>query len=103
MDSRNQILAHKLINYSCKLKKGEKVLIESNGIEGLELIDLLVKEAYKVQAIPFVNIIHERIQRDILIGASEEQIKLMASFDVARMEQMQAYCCEIFIKSNGTQ
>lgn len=91
MDQRNQILAEKLINYSVKLKPGENILIEANGGEGLELVDLLVKETYKAGGVPFVNIINSRIMRDILINATEEQIKLWAELDCEKMKKMQAY------------
>ena len=53
-DNRINTLAKNLINYSCKLKKGEKVLIEAKGIDYM-LVNALVKEAYKVGALPFVE------------------------------------------------
>lgn len=91
MDQRNQILAEKLVNYSCELKPGERVWIEANGLEGLELVNHLVKEVYKAKGMPFINIVQERIHRDWLIGASEEQIKLQTKYDAFKMEEMQAY------------
>ena len=47
MDSRNLQLAHNLINYSVRLQKGEKLLIELID-EGMELAQALIQEAYKV-------------------------------------------------------
>lgn len=55
MDNRNQVLAHNLINYSVRLKKGEKLLIELID-EGMELAQALIKEAYKVGGVPFLTI-----------------------------------------------
>ena len=55
MDSRNLQLAHNLINYSVRLQKGEKLLIELID-EGMELAQALIQEAYKVGGIPFLTI-----------------------------------------------
>ena len=44
-DPRIEKLAYNLINYSVKLQKGEKLLIENFGLQR-ELVNALVKEAY---------------------------------------------------------
>ncbi|MDR1688668.1 MAG: aminopeptidase [Clostridiales bacterium] len=88
---KNQILASNLVNYSCRLKPGERIWIEAVGTEGLSLVDDIVKEVYKAGGVPFVNIVHEKIQRSWLNGATEEQIKFLAKYDVLKMEEMQAY------------
>ncbi|WDC83485.1 aminopeptidase [Caloramator sp. mosi_1] len=90
VDPRITTLAHNLINYSCRLKEGEKVLIETIGLE-LPLVKELVKEAYKVGAIPFVTIKNKSVDRAILMGATEEQMKMMAKYEAARMSDMDAY------------
>jgi len=89
-DPRIEILARNLVNYSCEVKPGEKVLIETTGFE-LPLTKALIREIYKAGGIPFVTVKNEEIRRAILFGASEEQIKLMASFELARMKEMDAY------------
>ena len=89
-DQRVNKLAHGLINYSCQLKKGEKVLIEAKGIDYM-LVTALVKEAYKVGAYPFVEIYDNRVTRELLLGETEELAKLRAKFDGARMAEMDAY------------
>ncbi len=89
-DERINKLAHNLINYSCSLKKGEKVLIEAKGIDYM-LVTALVKEAYAVGAIPFVEIYDNRVTRALLMGQTEEQAKLRAKYDGARMAEMDAY------------
>ncbi len=91
MDTRNEILAKNLVNYSCKIKKGEKVLIESKGLDGIPLMNLIVKEVYKVGAIPFTEIYDPTTDREILLNTTEEQLKLMAEFHCARMKEMDAY------------
>ena len=83
-------LAHNLVNYSCSLKKGEKVLIDAIGVPN-DLPIAIVEEAYKVGAYPFVNVIDNSIQRAIYSGLNEEQTKLWADIDSVRMKNMDAY------------
>ena len=90
IDERITKLAKGLINYSCKLKKGEKVLIEAKGIDYM-LVTALIKEAYAVGAYPFVEYYDNRITRELLLGQTEELAKLRAKFDGARMAEMDAY------------
>ena len=89
-DPRINLLAKNLINYSCKLKKGEKVLIEAKGIDYM-LITALVKEAYKIGAYPFVEIYDNRVSRELLLGESKELAEMRAKFACARMSEMDAY------------
>ncbi|MBQ0099507.1 MAG: aminopeptidase [Firmicutes bacterium] len=89
-DERIKKLAKVLVNYSCDLKKGEKVLIEAKGIDYM-LTSEIVKEVYKVGAYPFVEIYDNRVTRELLLGETEELAKMRAEFDGARMSQMDAY------------
>lgn len=89
-DSRIEVLAKNLVNYSCEVKTGEKVLIETIGFE-LPLTKALVKEVYKAGGLPFVTIKNNEIRRALLNGCSEEQLKMMAAFELARMKEMDAY------------
>ena len=89
-DQRIDTLAKGLINYSCSLKKGEKVLIEAKGIDYM-LVNALIKEAYKVGAYPFVEIYDNRVTRELMMGLTEEQAKLRAKYDGARMAEMHTY------------
>ncbi|WP_088808849.1 MULTISPECIES: aminopeptidase [Listeria] len=89
-DPRIQKLAYNLINYSIKLQKGEKVLIENFGLQ-TELVQALVKEAYDAGGCPFVSIKEPKIDRALLLGANKEQYELMASFEGAVMKEMDAY------------
>lgn len=89
-DSRITTLAYNLINYSIELKAGEKVLIEAEGLE-MQLVKELVKEAYKAKGIPFVTIKEHEIDREILMGATKEQLEMMAKYESMRMTDMDAY------------
>lgn len=90
MDLRLKKLANTLINYSCKLKKGEKVLIDFYG-DAEPLVKLLIKETYEIGAIPYVAQYNSKIEREILMNATEEQLKDMAKYDALRMKDMDAY------------
>ncbi len=89
-DPRIDTLAKNLVNYSCKVKPGERVLIEVKGFE-LPLTKALVKEVHQAGGLPFVTIKNDEVTRVLLNGCSEEQIKLMAEFELARMKAMDAY------------
>ncbi|MGE7120176.1 aminopeptidase [Peribacillus sp. NPDC046944] len=89
-DPRIEILAHNLINYSVKLQKGEKLLIENFGLQR-ELVNALVKEAYAADGYPFVLLKDHQVDRALLMGAQEEQYKMMGEFEANVMSQMDAY------------
>ena len=89
-DPRNSLLASNLINYSCELKKGEKILIEVQGTE-TPLIKDIIKETYKAGALPFVTIKDNEYKRELLMGATQEQIEMMAKYEALRMNDMDAY------------
>ncbi|SKA90706.1 aminopeptidase [Caloramator quimbayensis] len=90
VDPRIKVLAKNLINYSCELKKGEKVLIEAIGLE-TPLVTELVKEAYNVGALPFVTIKDKAVDRAIYMNLTEEHAKLIAKYEAMRMSEMDAY------------
>lgn len=89
-DPRIELLAKNLINYSIRLQKGEKVLIENFGLQK-ELVKALVKEAYAVGGYPFVSLKDNDVNRALLLGAQEEQYEMLASFEANVMSQMDAY------------
>ncbi|WP_042345270.1 aminopeptidase [Bacillus massiliigorillae] len=89
-DPRISKLASNLINYSLKLRKGEKVLIENFGIQR-ELVKAIIEEAYKVGAYPFVSLKDHQIDRALLMGAEQEQYDMMATFEATVMKEMDAY------------
>lgn len=89
-DPRIEKLAHTLVNYSCRVKPGERVLIESIGFE-VPLVKELIREVYKAGGLPFVTVKNDEFRRLLVNECSEEQLNLMASFELARMKEMQAY------------
>lgn len=89
-DPRIEQLAKNLINYSVELKPGEKILIENTGNE-VPLVRALIREAYKAGGTPYLTIKNPELTRVLLTECTEAQIKDMASFEIARMKEMQAY------------
>lgn len=89
-DERMKTLAHNLVTYSCDVQPGEKVLIET--FDGEDTVaEELVKEVYKAGGVPFVNLIRPKVQRELLMNATKEQIQLMTDWDCERMRNMDAY------------
>ena len=72
MDERIKQLAFNLVHYSCRLQKGEKVWISSNGTHPLPLVKAIIKEVYRVEAMPFVRLMTNSLERETLLGATEE-------------------------------
>lgn len=90
MDVRLSVLAKNLVNYSCEVLAGEKVLIENVGFEP-PLVKEIIKEVYRAGGIPFVTIKDTSVERSLLLGASEEHVKMRAKYEAARMSDMDAY------------
>ena len=91
MDSRIETLARNLVNYSCAVKAGEKVLIHHIGESTQDLARQLIKEVYKVKGIPFVRYTNPKVQREIILEASQEQMEMMAEVDSLEMAKMDCY------------
>lgn len=89
-DPRYTTLAHNLINYSCRVKPGEKVLIEGIG-ECKPLIKELINEAYKAKAIPLVTLKDKEIDRALLMNCTKEQMTMMAKYEADRMNDVDCY------------
>lgn len=91
MDSRIKILAKNIVNYSCSLKKGEKVLINCNGTAPIPLVKAIIKEVYNVGAYPFVEIRTNSVERELLMGMTKEQAEIEAKYACEKMKGMDAF------------
>src|ERR1700726_1270836 len=89
-DLRFDKLAKLLVEYSTRLKRNETVLIEAFDVPD-EMPIALIQSIRKAGAIPFVQIHRARVNRALTLGASDRQLKLMASHELARMKKMDAY------------
>lgn len=89
-DPRLAKLADILVNFSCKVKPGEKVLISNANPEPV-FVQELVNAVYDAGGIPFVNLTSREIERAVLMRCTEEQMKLRAEHELAQMKDMDCY------------
>jgi aminopeptidase len=89
-DERIVTLAKNLVNYSCSIKKGEKVLIENIGTPNPLTLEL-IKQVYEAGGLPFVTNKLPQVDRAINMRCSEKQLEMMAKYEAARMADMDAY------------
>lgn len=90
-DIRYEKLANNLLTYSVNIKKGEHILVEILGEEAIPLAKEIIKNAERLGARPYFNIVNYEILKEILQNADEEQIKMYAKHDRAKMQDMDAY------------
>src|SRR5437773_2765687 len=89
-DARFDKLAKLLVEYSIRLKRNETVLIEAFDIPD-EMSIALVRAARKAGGVPFAQTYHVRVNRALSLDASDRQLNLTASHELARMKKMDAY------------
>jgi aminopeptidase len=89
-DTRFDKLAKLLVEYSIRLKRDEKVLIEAFDVPD-EMPIALIRAARQAGAIPFVQIQRAQVNREIALKASDRQLDLAAGHELARMKKMDAY------------
>ncbi|MFY0546160.1 aminopeptidase [Brevibacillus sp. H7] len=90
MDPRIGKLAENLLNHSVRLQENEHVLIEVRG-EGHALAKELVKQAYAKGAFPHVRLVHPGIQRELMMGATEERAAFVKKWDETMFQDIHAW------------
>ena len=91
MDPRIKELSELLVNYSCDIQPGDKVLISYEGECCKNLARQLIKDVYKAGGLPYSEIRDAAITREILLNCTEEQIMFKDKCDLEQMNGMQAY------------
>lgn len=89
-DPRIEQLGDLIVNHSCEIQEGEKVLIESSK-SAYPLINYIINKCYEKGALPFVLLKESNIQRELLRNISEEQIKIQSNFESVLMNEMDVY------------
>ncbi len=89
-DIRFDNLAKLLVEYSIRLKQNENVLIEAFDAPD-EMTIALIRAARKIGGVPFVQTYRARVNRALALEASERQLNLLASHELARMKKIDAY------------
>ncbi len=91
MDERIIKLAQNLVHYSCGVKKNDKVLVHYMGDDTEELAIQVIKEVYRAGGVPLCHHTSNKIQRELLMNGTKEQIKLMARIDALEMSSVDCY------------
>ena len=91
MDDRIKKLSDVLIQYSCKLQKGEKVLISYEGDRCKPLVKQLIKDIYNLGGYPYCNIRDSEIHRELIMKCEQDQLEFMKYYELTQMQGMQAY------------
>jgi len=89
-DPRFDKLAKLLVEYSVRLKRNETVLIEAFDIPD-EMTAAVIRAARNAGGVPFAQVYHARVNRALALEASDRQLDIIASYDLARMKKMSAY------------
>ena len=90
-DPRITRLAELLVDHSCKLRAGQKVLIEAFDLPRPELVCALVEKVAQRGAVPVINLKDNEILRMQYLYATEEAMTLQGELEAHSMSQMDAY------------
>ncbi|MBI5867136.1 MAG: aminopeptidase, partial [candidate division Zixibacteria bacterium] len=90
-DPRWQKLADTLVNYSCRVKPGEKVLVESKGDDATSLVKDIVTEVAKAGGVARWYHNDEEVERRWVMHATEAQIKAFGQMHLKTMKDTTCY------------
>src|SRR3954463_13639680 len=85
-DERFAKLAILLVEYSIRLKRNETVLIEAFDIPD-EMTAALIKAARHAGGVPFAQVYHARVNRELALEFSDRQQNIMESHYLARRKK----------------
>ncbi|TCS95041.1 aminopeptidase [Hazenella coriacea] len=89
-DLRIAKLAQILVEHSCRVQKGERVLIDVFGSDR-ELAKELVSAVYQAGGYPYVQLNDQAVTRAMLLGTSEEHLETLSNQALAFMKEMDCY------------
>jgi aminopeptidase len=90
-DPRIDRLAHVLVDHSCKLKAGDKVLIEAYDLPDAALVCRLVELAGERGAVPLVTWKENAVLRALYRTGTREGLSLIGALEQDRMRRVDAY------------
>lgn len=90
-DSRIDKLAQVLLDHSCSLQPGERILIEAFDLPEPNLVVALVEGASQRGAVPLVTWKCNEVLRSLYRTATETSMQAAAEFEAQRMRSVQAY------------
>jgi aminopeptidase len=89
-DPRYKKLAKLLVEYSTRLKSGDRIMLDMIDVPDEFTIELM-RASRAVGAIPIVEARHTRISREIVRDTDQAHAKLVSELELFRMKKMQAY------------
>ncbi len=89
-DPRYTKLAKLLVNYSTRVQKGERVLLDLTDVPDEMTVELM-RAVRAAKGTPLVDVRHSRVNREIIRGTDEKHAGLVRDIDLARMKKMQCY------------
>ncbi len=89
LDPRIVKLAENLLQHSVRLREKETIMIEVRG-EGDVLAKELVRQAYAIGAYPYVRFIHPAIQRELMMGTTEERTAYLKRWEEPMWKEIKA-------------
>ena len=90
-DPRLLRLAEILIDHSCQLQAGEKILIEAFDLPEPTLVCRLVELAAQRGAHPVTTLKSNAVLRSLYANGTATNLGLAGQFEAARMKEMDAY------------
>lgn len=90
-DPRWKTLADTLVNYSCAVQPGEKVLVESKGDDTFALVKEIVTDIAKAGGLARWYHNEEEVERRWVMDATEEQLKAFGQMHLKTMKEMACY------------
>ncbi|HET6527979.1 MAG TPA: aminopeptidase [Balneolaceae bacterium] len=85
-------LAKKILEFSCELKKGQNVLLQLVGLNGIGLLRAMAEHARKMEVHPFIQIEDTEIRRILVEKGDKEFWQNQANVDqLPLMKQMDAF------------
>lgn len=91
MDPRIEKLADMVVRYSCKIQPQEHVLIRYDGDETTPMVASLMQKIYAAGAYPYLKRTDRTLQRELILGAGDEQLDRMCRQELAQYEQMDCF------------
>src|SRR4029079_4121774 len=90
-DSRIDRLADLLLDHSCTIERGERVLIEAFDLPDPTLVCRLIEKAAERGAVPLVSWKSNSVLRSLYQTATVESMSLAGQIESSQMELAQAY------------
>lgn len=89
-DPRYTKLARLLVQYSTRVKPGDRVLLDMIDVPDEFTVELM-RAVRAARGIPLVEVRHTRVTREILRGTNEKHAALVRDLELARMKRVQVY------------